>query len=122
MSFCWAEYLIIARFLQTAQHGASPEAGYRSAVSRAYYAAFCHARDYARDRLGYRSTYDPRDHPGVRAYLANHELGSLSLKLDTLRQWRNSCDYDDVLNNVAFLPMMTTSAISDAEDVLVKLG
>ena len=51
MSFDWKEYLNLAYFLSGRREKTySPEGGYRSAVSRAYYAAFCYARNHARDR------------------------------------------------------------------------
>lgn len=50
MSFNWGDYLSLANALLTKPNTPGPEeAAYRSAVSRAYYAAFCIARNYARD-------------------------------------------------------------------------
>ncbi len=58
MSFDWQRYLVIAQNL-SAQAAASTdsEALCRSAVSRAYFGAYCHARNYAKDFLG----FDPRE-------------------------------------------------------------
>jgi len=51
MSFNWSEYLNIARELAgQAMASSSDEAKKRSAISRAYYAAFCSARNHLRDK------------------------------------------------------------------------
>lgn len=55
MTFDWTEFLKLARELQERADDAdlpfAPEAAKRTAVSRAYYAAFCHARNYAEKGL-----------------------------------------------------------------------
>jgi hypothetical protein len=54
MPFDWREYLNLARQLAGLQGSDySQEAVERSAVSRAYYAAFCWARNYAEKNLGF---------------------------------------------------------------------
>src|SRR5579859_2831912 len=54
MSFNWSEYLSLAQEL-TSSSGTSPiqEAHLRAAISRAYYAAFCKARNHLIDKQGY---------------------------------------------------------------------
>ena len=48
MAFDWKAFLALARDLQTQARGAAnPESLLRTALSRAYYAAFCHSRNYA---------------------------------------------------------------------------
>ena len=50
MSFNWSEYLGLAQQLAgKAQISATRESRLRSAISRAYYAAFILARNYLRD-------------------------------------------------------------------------
>ena len=54
MSFAWREYLTVAEALLRARNTfAPPEARYRTAISRAYYAAYGAARNHARDYEGY---------------------------------------------------------------------
>jgi uncharacterized protein (UPF0332 family) len=116
MSFDWREYLNLARFLQ-GQSGSSfiQEAAFRCAISRAYYAAFCHARNYARDRHGFSPNYNSNDHRLVRRHFQNRGISEIATKLDRLRQWRNSCDYDDTVSNVSSL---VSSAIVRAQDII----
>lgn len=116
MAFNWKEYLNLAQFLQN-QSGNSftQEAAFRCGVSRAYYAAFCYARNYARDRQGFSPTSRPDDHRLVRKHLRGQGMANVAWKLDKLRQWRNSCDYVDTLPDTSVL---LTSAISEAQAVL----
>lgn len=114
MAFDWREYLNLARFL----HGQGNEAAFRSAVSRAYYAAFCHTRNYARDRHGFAPTYKSDDHQLVRNHFRGRGMTQIAQKLDSLRQWRNRCDYDDTVSNISHL---LTSATHEAQKVLNML-
>lgn len=67
MAFDWREYLELAKELVSqANSGYSAEAAERSAVSRAYYAAFCHARNDAETFLGFQRTGRPEDHQNLR--------------------------------------------------------
>src|SRR5438552_19056676 len=89
MPFDWKEDLEVGRFLE--QHAAtsgSQEAFVRSAVSRAYYAAFCHVRNYARDKLGFRPRNDADDHGRLHARLKQGKLRGVAVKLERLREWR----------------------------------
>jgi len=116
MSFDWREYLNLAAFLQThTGNGFAREAALRSAASRAYYAAFCHARNYARDRQRFRPSGTVADHADVIKHFRTRGDVRTSRGLERLRQWRNRCDYRDVVPNVANL---VTSAIRGAQHVL----
>lgn len=120
MTFDWREYLTLSRFLQAQTEQAfSHEAACRSAVSRAYYSAFCCARNYARDRQAFLPFYDSRDHAEVRGHFVRQpgqsEIASL---LGSLRQWRNHCDYRDTVRQ---LPKMVVDSIKAAQDVFDML-
>jgi len=121
MPFDWKEYLGLSRFLATEPGIAfSEEAAFRSAVSRAYYAAFCHARNYARDRQGLTPKYDVNDHRLVRDHFRARPGGTgIASSLSRLRQWRNDCDYCDTVSS---LPDMVKAAIGQAQHVLSKLS
>lgn len=120
MAFEWKGYLDLARDLQQLVGSPLGEAGLRSAVSRAYFAAYCHARNYARDHLHYQFKLDdPGDHGRLRARFREQHMVDVARRLDSLRQWRNQCDYYDTLE--ADLSQMVTSAISDAGKVITRL-
>ncbi|HWP93151.1 MAG TPA: DNA-binding protein [Thermodesulfobacteriota bacterium] len=119
MSFDWKEYFNLALVL----HGLYPrdfvqEAAFRSSVSRAYYAAFCCARNYARDNHGFPITRSSREHKDIRNLLRSLGMTQLARKLDVLRQWRNSCDYEDTVPNISHLVGL---AIHEARGIIGKL-
>lgn len=119
MPFTWKAYLELAHFLYSQAVSPSAEAAYRSAVSRAYYAAFCHVRNYARDQLGFTPRYDADDHGRLRAFLNKGKTRILASRLDRLRQWRNECDY---LNDLQMdIEQGCVLALSEADRVFQSL-
>lgn len=120
MAFNWADYLSLAQSLHTQSNlNTSQEAMFRCAVSRAYYAAFGHARNYARDRHGLVLRYNGDDHSLLRRHFQTRRQRGVADKLEDLRQWRNLCDYEDSINN---LPVMLTKALEEAEKVIAILA
>jgi hypothetical protein len=118
MSFDWREYLQLSRFFQDGSTRYIPEAAYRCGISRAYYAAFCYARNFARDKEGLTGLEgNARDHPRVRNWFQNSRPLVFSY-LDQLRQWRNDCDYEDELRGLSGL---IPSAIEYAQEIIDEL-
>jgi uncharacterized protein (UPF0332 family) len=118
MPFDWKELLALARHLQGHSGTSySEEAVSRTSVSRAYYAAFCHARNYAENKLGFRRTGSGRDHELLRKHLRN--LGGawpeIAEDLEDLYKWRCQCDYDDEIGN---LQILVSDAIEAAEKII----
>ena len=132
MSFNWAEYLILARFIEEKRASGSNqylqdnapvsnEAMVRCITSRSYYAAFCHARNYAISRLGF--VPSPlidrhKDHKRVREHFKNNNMPDIENQLKSLSLWRNKCDYDDHIDNIHLFPKF---AISTAQQVINSL-
>ncbi len=112
MRFDWSEYLNIAREIAAlpSDNAAIDEARMRSAVSRAYYAVFCLARNYLRDiqkdpRLAHYKIYDLNEHKYVAEEFIynqfhNKKMIKIGEKLSRLRDFRNKADYADVIFNV----------------------
>ena len=94
------------------------EATSRCAVSRAYYAAFCHARSYAQQQLGYVSRNAPSDHGLLRQHFRLHGMNAVADSLDLLRAWINQCDYRD---SVGELQVMLRDALTEADFVVSQL-
>ena len=118
MPFDWREYLELARELSGLRGSSySQEAAERSAVSRAYYAAFCWARNYAEKSLGFKPKRDPRDHVELRDHLRNQGYPELASDLNKLRGWRNACDYDD---QVSQLHQQVSCSIKVADKIIQK--
>lgn len=124
MAFDWREYLALAGWLQNnTPPGVSPECARRCAVGRAYYAAFCYARNYARDYLGFQPRNDADDHGRLRAHLKQKRRYRTGQSLDRLRDWRNRCDYvDDLGHDLAALDAMLTAALEEADYVFRSLA
>lgn len=120
MTFDWREYHRLARFFSgNTEVGYNEEAAQRSAVSRAYYAAFCHARNRARDHLRFAPAGDGSDHSRLRNHLRRAGLSDIAKLLNDLRRWRNQCDYADA---VASPQVMAHQAIRKATHVLDELA
>jgi len=123
MSFDWSEYFNLAQELigKTATP-AGQEARQRSALSRAYYAAFCQARNHLRDEEGH--SYPAGGQ--VHTYVCNQFRNSpdptrkqIGHDLNRLRIDRNKVDYDDL---VPGLSAMTTGNVTLAQRVLLMLS
>ena len=116
MPFNWREYLALAEHVQGQSGlGFGQEAAGRCAVSRAYYAAFCYARNHAQIHSGFVPTRTAEDHRKLAEHLRQHGRASEAQRLERLRQWRNQCDYADEIRN---LPNMSRSALMQAADVI----
>jgi uncharacterized protein (UPF0332 family) len=116
--FDWREYLELARELAGLRgSGYSPEAAERSAVSRAYYAAFCWARNYAEKNLGFEPKGKPSDHAKLRGHLQKKGHPELASDLNKLRGWRNACDYKD---QVSQLRQQVSSSIKVADKIIQR--
>jgi uncharacterized protein (UPF0332 family) len=123
MSFNWSDFLTLAVSLQTAPALPGPEeAALRTAISRAYYAAFRSALDLAESREGYQPRHSGEDHRGViahysgRADRAHQKIGTT---LDRLRANRRKADYDDTIGN---LPNTAAASVQMAGKVLGLLS
>jgi len=120
MAFDWKTFLDLARDLQARASGAAnPEALLRTALSRAYYAAFGYARNYARDYLKFDPRGDPDDHGRLRHHLRSKKRGGTATRLDRLRQWRNEADYHHEMS--VDLLVAVAAALAAAEYVFMSL-
>ena len=116
MSFNWQEFLSLAVHVRgNAGSGYSEEASDRTAVSRAYYAAFCYARNYASNQQGFTSTGTARDHQLLPRCFQQHGKYMAARRLERLREWRNQCDYENAISN---LNVIVTSALEYAQRVI----
>lgn len=119
MGFDWKEYLYLAKELkQRAGNTFNQEAALRSAVSRAYYAAFCYLRNYACDKLGFIKKRSSRDHIDLVKHLREKNHGDIASILEELRNWRKDCDYEDVIKGD--LQTKAGSAIKRVEEIFAS--
>ena len=127
MSFPWVGYLDVAEMLIRVRNSHAPaEARYRVAISRAYYAAFCAARNYARDREGFTPSRSGRDHRLVIAYYSqgtSRTHKKIGQTLERLLIERNRADYDDdISQNLRRLALFTVQEARQVFTLLQQLG
>lgn len=114
--FDWVNYLIFAKELVER----SDEAAQRSAVSRAYYAAFCKARNRLRqkgvipkeDRIGHKKLW--------KMYKEDPEVATRRIGFhgDLMHEIRKEVDYEDTVSN---LPGKVKLELLMAEELLEQL-
>jgi uncharacterized protein (UPF0332 family) len=124
MSCDWTEFLTLAEALQRTPNSPGPrEASLRSAISRAYYAAFCVARNFGRDRREFAPTGTAQDHSLVKDHFrksSDRTRRKIGIDLDRLRDYRNAADYEDVLGRRP--ESMAKSSVVIARNVLNALN
>jgi len=103
MVFAWKNYLELATVLKAQGEAFRQESCFRSATSRAYYAAYCHARNWASMNIGFVISNRPTDHERLRDHLTNRDKGDVAEMLDDMRKWRNQCDYRDRVHDPKLL-------------------
>ena len=122
MSFHWGEFLVLASSLREKPHSPGPqEASLRTAISRAYYAAFCSARNFARDYEGLALTNTGQDHFRVISHFQSandSKYQKIGAALDRLRMNRGKADYGDAVDA---LPSVALVSVHMAERLLNDL-
>jgi uncharacterized protein (UPF0332 family) len=104
MTFNWRDFLTFAENIKIAPDEPGPkEAALRSAVSRAYYAAFQAALEF-----GAAEHFSPKqsgeDHFGIRRYFQqytpkNDVRSKIALQLQRLYDFRRKADYEKAITN-----------------------
>jgi len=116
MRFDWREFLALAKALINFKgEGFGEESAKRTAVSRAYYAAFCFVRNHEEKEGGFRRTGGPEDHERLRIHLTEKGEEEMAETLLNLRKLRNRCDYKDVVKN---LDKMLEDSFQWAEEII----
>jgi len=122
--FAWKQFTDIAVCLQEVgeEKPSLLEAASRCAVSRAYYGAFRHALNYAKDVLGYNPTADVAEHkelPDWYRDCGGSNGKEIARTLAQLRIWRNDCDYNEPIHHQAIaLTAMTEQSIQRSKKII----
>lgn len=123
--FDWSEYLTVAEDLCAGRGStASEEARLRAAVSRAYYAAFCPARDLLIEEgeISPARRDEPRLHVEVATRFKSRSDGrraKIGKWLFRMREHRNACDYEA---EVRSLPEVARVALQEARWTLEHIA
>jgi uncharacterized protein (UPF0332 family) len=124
MNFNWREYFTLAEGLKAQPNLlGTPEASFRSAASRAYYAAYQCALEYACTE-GFEPCYGDDSHKKLQKYFSTHSSPNqahkdISLQLNRLRDIRVKADYR--LNKLDYPETLASSAIGMAKIILCCL-
>src|SRR5438067_417291 len=118
MSFDWNEFLLVAQELSAVAPTSPPsdEARQRSAISRAYYAAF-HA---CLAKLGSKVPSYQNSHIAVVEYFLhnqNRAYKDIGMRLNMLLLDRRNADYERDVPRIGWL---VHKAIANAEDILAE--
>jgi uncharacterized protein (UPF0332 family) len=127
MKFDWSEYFNLANQLVTVE---TNEAKQRSSISRAYYAAFCLARNYLRDYQGCtrlsRRDFDANVHQYVAEEFnkfdpKNKRMVEIGRDLERLRSFRNNADYEDTIFSLQKNTLMSLRLAQNIIDNINRL-
>jgi len=114
LSFDWRNYLSLAEELLQRES----EAAHRCAISRAYYSAYC----YARDRAGLNTQGLKDPHKTVAQYYEQRKLAKLrdfgANQLPALHRSRKTADYDE---NTEVSATRSKWAVIKAREIVVTL-
>ncbi|MFZ1898100.1 hypothetical protein [Methanoregula sp.] len=117
MPYNWYNYLVFARNLNNnpvfIASVCDDETIKRNCVSRAYYAAFHHAKNYAETQGGFKFPEDDV-HAAVKRWFKQNKKFNVWNDLRELSTWRNDCDYKDEVSN---LDTLTIKSLKGAERV-----
>ena len=116
MTFEWIAFVELAQRL--AQEFPTDEAALRTAVSRAYFGAFCHAKQYAVEKLGFRPGKDADDHGRLRSSLKG-KFPAVGILLQQIRELRNQADYER--DCPADWPLSVGVALREAAKIVQQL-
>ena len=124
MSWDWADFLDLAQGLYAKPKELGPEdASYRTAISRAYYAAFHLAMDFAVENECFVPTGSGDDHWAVRSHFLNsgeRTRQRIGNRLTQLLGKRRLADYDRSMGSQVY--KQAGSSLGLAQKVLCDLA
>jgi len=116
--FNWNEFYRLAKYLNTEYSFDCQEAVQRTIVSRAYYAAFCTAKEMLENKYKITVPQDATSHVYVRIEYKKQGRDEINSLLRDLKRHRNRCDYD---KNVDDLHVLVNVALQKSEEVITSL-
>jgi len=116
--FSWNEFYRLAEHLHNGCSFECWEAVQRTIVSRAYYAAFCMAKEVLEHKYKITVPQNSASHTYVRIEYKKQGRGDISDPLRELRKYRNCCDYN---KNVKDLHLLVNKSLILSEDIIRNL-
>ncbi len=126
MSFDWIEYFYFAKeFSSNPGPACSQEADYRTAITRAYYAAFIKARDFIEKKDGGLVDFGKGTHENVIKQFersSDTNLNTIAIYLRQIRYYRVSADYYSTFNGKGKTMLQALDfTVDTAEDIIETL-
>jgi uncharacterized protein (UPF0332 family) len=126
MGFDWAKYLTLAQEqVELSKKHTNKDALLRCAISRAYYSAFCNARNYLRD---FEKAKGLGKSSKVHQLVIDQFEGSnnttkkdIGAFLRRLREFRNNADYQDRFRNLETTVLLSLKFAEEVIENLEKL-
>lgn len=119
--FNWVHFIDLANSLLNYGDSNLIEASYRASISRAYYGAFCMARNVASKKGWINIKNSSEDHKLVKNYYKDRKDNTrkqIGINLDRLHKARKGADYEDICAN----PDKTAlKCVRQAQDIKNKL-
>lgn len=123
--FDWAELIVLADGLNRSRDIGPEEAVNRSIINRAYFGAFCLARNVARERKWLSLSNNAGDHSKVQNYYKNSKdktKKQIGLVLERLHIARKEADYKDILEGSFEKALKSIRQAQDIEAQLKSLS
>jgi uncharacterized protein (UPF0332 family) len=117
-NFNWNEFYRLAVHLNNDHSFDCGEAIQRTIVSRAYYAAFCMAREVLEQKYKIIVPRSVDSHNYVRLEYKKLGRDDINASLRDLRKYRNCCDYN---NNVKDLHELAKQSLEIAKEIITNL-
>jgi uncharacterized protein (UPF0332 family) len=129
MPFNWKHFLTVADYLRTNSDNISQidrEAAFRTAISRAYYAAYNTAKDYAENNLGGVMIFGPESHDNLINTFKyfkndNQSYGSIALNLGRMKVHRVDADYKQRFKNNQKSSYVAHLAVNFSDNIINEL-
>lgn len=121
-TFDWEELILLADSLKDNKTIGTEEAINRSVINRAYFGAFCLARNLAKDNNWIKLANNGSDHEKVKQYYKgnnNKTKQQIGILLERLHTDRKHADYDDVCCSSK---EATSKIVRRAQEVRAKLN
>ena len=119
MDFNWSEFYRFAAYLNNDDSFDCQEAVQRTIVSRAYYAAFCMAKEAIEHKCKISFQKSADTHERVRFEYKKQGRSDISDTLTELRRFRNMCDYEKDIKN---LHSLVKISLQTSEQIISKIN
>lgn len=119
--FQWTDFLALAEELIGLRGPEIAEARHRTAVGRAYYAAYNLCREAAA-RHGFPARKSAADHGALAAWLSDDRAPELAWELSELRSSRNAADYDYLTPDGMAWEEEARECLERAQRIVRRLG